>query len=94
MLTNDQKKKLRSLAHQEKTLVYIGKQGLTENVLESFENALLAHNLVKVSLQKTAPVEVKEVATYLSDTFSCDVVSAVGRVIVLYRYNKGGRISV
>lgn len=94
MLSNEQKKKLRSLAHDEKPVVYIGKHGLTETVFESFENALLAHNLVKVSLQKTSPVSAKEVADQLVEDFSCEVVSLVGRVIVLYRYNKGGRIVV
>lgn len=94
MLSNDKKKQLRSLAHDEKAIVQIGKHGITDTVLESFENALLKHNLVKVSLQKTAPITAQEVANKLSEDFSCDVVSIVGRVIVVYRYNKGGRIVV
>lgn len=92
MLTNEQKKRLRSIGHDEKPVVYIGKHGLTETVFESFENALLAHNLVKVSLQKTAPISAKEVADRFVEDFSCEVVSIVGRVILLYRYNKGGRV--
>ncbi len=94
MLSNDKKKKLRSLAHEEKAIVQIGKQGLTETVMESFEDALMRHNLVKVNLLKTAPISAQEVADTLVDAFSCDVVSIVGRVIVLYRYSKKGRIIV
>ncbi len=94
MLSNDKKKKLRSIAHDEKAIVQIGKNGLTETVLESFEDALIRHNLVKVNLLKTAPISAKEVAEILSEDFSCDVVSVVGRVIVLYRYSKKGRIIV
>lgn len=94
MLSNSQKKELRSIAHQEKVMVQIGKNGITDTVLESFENALLAHNLVKVNLLKSAPITVDEVKKELVERFSVDVVSQVGRVLVVYRYNKEGRIII
>lgn len=94
MLSNSQKKELRKIAHQEKAMVQIGKHGISDTVLESFENALLAHNLVKVNLLKTAPITVEEVKNELVERFSVDVVSQVGRVLVVYRYNKEGRIIV
>lgn len=94
MLSNDKKKKLRAIAHQEKPLVYIGKNGITETVLETFETSLMAHNLVKVSLQKTAPLTAKEAGEYFADYFSCDIVSTIGRVVILYRPSKNGRIIV
>lgn len=94
MLSNEQKKKLRSLAHQEKAIVMVGKHGLTETVLESFENALISHNLVKVNVLKTSPISAKEVSEKLSEDFSSEVISVVGRVTVLYRYSKKGRIIV
>lgn len=94
MLSNSQKKELRSIAHQEKVMVQIGKNGITDTVLESFENALLAHNLVKVNLLKSAPITVDEVKKELVERFSVDVVSQVGRVLVVYRYNKEGRVII
>lgn len=94
MLRNDQKKQLRSIAHHEKTTVYIGKNGLTETVFETFELSLIAHNLVKVSLQKSAPLTNQEVMDELTERFGCNVVSSVGRVIVFYRYGKDGAIIV
>ncbi|HLV49340.1 MAG TPA: YhbY family RNA-binding protein [Erysipelothrix sp.] len=94
MLSNTQKKELRSIAHQEKVMVQIGKNGITDTVLESFENALLAHNLVKVNLLKSAPITVDEVKKELVERFSVDVVSQVGRVLVVYRYNKEGRVII
>jgi len=94
MLSNTQKKELRSIAHQEKVMVQIGKNGITHTVLESFENALLAHNLVKVNLLKSAPITVDEVKKELVERFSVDVVSQVGRVLVVYRYNKEGRVII
>lgn len=94
MINNEKKKKLRAIANEEKALVIIGKGGLTETLYESFENALIAHNLVKVSLQKTAPVSTKEVAVRLADDFGCEIIQIIGKVVVLYRYSKEGRIKV
>ncbi len=94
MLSNDQKRKLRQIAHNEKPIVYIGKNGITDTVLDSFDDALYAHNLVKVSLQKASPISAKEAAEVFVEEFGCEVVSIVGRVIVLYRFHKKGRIVV
>lgn len=94
MLTKDQLKTLRRLSHHENAVVSIGKQGLTETVLESFESALYAHNLVKVSLQKTAPITNAAVIEVIEDHFGATTVSNVGRVLVFYRYNPKGRVKV
>ncbi|MEG0328639.1 MAG: YhbY family RNA-binding protein [Erysipelothrix sp.] len=94
MLNKDQKKELRRLSHNENTVVSIGKNGLTETVLESFELALVSHNLVKVGIQKNADITINEVVDQLVDQFACELVSKVGRVAVLYRYSSKGRIKV
>lgn len=94
MLTNREKKELRSLAHDEKDLVYIGKHGLTETVYESFEISLKAHNLVKVNLQKHAPVSVQEVIDSFVNEFDCELVNKTGRVIIFYKYHEEGRIKL
>lgn len=94
MLTKDQLKTLRRLSHDENAVVSVGKSGITETVLESFENALYAHNLVKVSLQKNAPVTKEELITVVEDQFGAITVSKTGRVVVFYRYNPKGRVKV
>ena len=94
MLTNEQKKELRSLSHNEATLVYIGKHGLTETVYETFDIALNAHNLVKVGIQQASETKISEVIEAFEDRFACDLVMKVGRVAVFYRYNPKGRVKV
>lgn len=49
-LTEKQKLHLRALAHHKQPVVRTGNAGLTENVLKEIENALAAHELVKVKL--------------------------------------------
>jgi RNA-binding protein len=94
MLSNDKKKKLRSIAHNEKPLIIVGKQGITDTLLESFETSLMAHNLVKVSILKSSATTLDELKDVLVEQFSVEVISAVGRVLVVYRYHKNGRIIV
>lgn len=94
MLNKEQLKTLRRLSHEENAVVSIGKSGITETVLEAFDNALYAHNLVKVSLQKTAPITKEELIERFEDEFGATTVSKTGRVVVFYRYNPKGRIKV
>lgn len=94
MLSKDQLKTLRRLSHEENAVVSVGKSGITETLLESFESALYAHNLVKVSLQKTAPITKEELIEVIEEQFGASTISKVGRVVVFYRYNPKGRIKV
>jgi RNA-binding protein len=94
MLNKDQLKTLRRLSHEENAVVSVGKAGITETLLESFELALFSHNLVKVSLQKTAPITKEELIEVIEDQFGATTVSKVGRVVVFYRYNPKGRVKV
>lgn len=94
MLNKDQLKTLRRLSHEENAVVSVGKSGITETLLESFELALFSHNLVKVSLQKTAPITKEELIEVIEDQFGATTISKVGRVVVFYRYNPKGRVKV
>ena len=94
MLSNNDKKELRKLAHDEKNLVNIGKFGLTPTVFESFEISLKAHNLIKVNIQKYAPVTVEEVVDAFVKEFDCELVNKTGRVIIFYKYHEEGRIKL
>lgn len=94
MLTKDQIKELRALSHHEPTLVFIGKNGLTETVFETFDIALNSHNLVKVTIQQASETKLSEVIEAFEERFACDLVMKVGRVAVFYRYNPKGRIKV
>ena len=49
-LTEKQKLHLRGLAHHKQPVVRTGNAGLTANVLMEIDNALTAHELVKVKL--------------------------------------------
>jgi len=83
-LTGAQKKYLRGLAHHQKPIVQLGKNGLTEPVLQSIEEALDAHELIKVRLVDPEGRK-KELAEEVASRTSSAWVGLVGHVVTLYR---------
>lgn len=85
MITSKQRSYLRSLAHNEDPVVYIGKEGLTENVMKEIDTCLEARELVKVKIQESCELDPKEVANDIKDDLGAEFVQAIGRKFTLYR---------
>ena len=83
-LTGAQKKYLRGLAHHLKPIVHIGKNGLTDTVLESVDRALDDHELIKVRLVDPQGRK-KELADEIATRSGGAWVGLVGHVVTLYR---------
>ena len=67
MLTGKQKRFLRSEANQLQPLIQIGKNGLTESVIELIEEALEAKELIKVSILQNCGEDKDEIAGNLQN---------------------------
>lgn len=88
MLTQNQKKQLKSLIVQDKTKYQIGKSEVTNALLDMLDKALTARELIKIEVLKSATTPIMELTLDLSSKLHAEVVQVVGRVIVLYRKNK------
>lgn len=82
-LTGFQRTYLRGLAHHRRPTVQIGLAGITEAVLGAVEQALLAHELIKVRLQK--PKDKRAMAAELAGRARAELCGLVGHVAILYR---------
>lgn len=87
-LTSKQRSYLLSLAAKEEPLFQIGKSGLTPEVSEAVSEALEARELVKISLLKNCFEDIRETAETLAGRTRSQVVTVIGRRIVLYRPSK------
>ena len=83
-LTGRQKRYLRGLAHGLKPVVLIGRNGLTESVRDSIDDALSRHELVKVKFGE-AKDEKDEICDNLDEELGSRRVGMVGHVAILYR---------
>ena len=88
MITSKQRSYLRSLAHNIDPTVYIGKAGVTDNVIKEIDQCLEARELVKIKLQEGADLDAKTVANELAPGLRAEFVQAIGRKFTLYRESK------
>jgi RNA-binding protein len=84
-LTGKQKRFLRAEAHALEPVVMVGKEGLTETLLGAVQAALLAHELIKVRVHESSPVERNDVAEQLPTLTKSELAGQVGRVLILYK---------
>ena len=91
MITSKQRSYLKSLAHNIDPTVYIGKQGLTENIIKELETGFETRELVKVKIQEGSVLEPKATASELAEKLNAEFVQAIGRKFVLYRESKDNK---
>jgi RNA-binding protein len=81
-----QRAHLKSLAHPLKPILQIGKEGLTDAVVRTVEDALHNRELLKVKVLESAPAGAREVGAALAGAIeSAHLVQVIGRTVVLYR---------
>lgn len=85
MLTGKQRRHLRSLGHDLKAIVQIGKDGLDEGVVAAVERALLDHELVKIKIAEAAGLERHDAAEAIADRTRSEVAQVLGNTVLLYR---------
>jgi RNA-binding protein len=78
-------RQLRALGHSLSPVVAVGKDGLTDSVVKAVDSAIGTHELVKVKIQREAPVDRHEVSIDLAARTGSVLVQAVGRTALLYR---------
>lgn len=88
MLNNNQKRQLKALSATLNIKYQVGKNEVTETLINMLEKALTAHELIKIDVMKSVVSPVMQLALDLSSKLNAEVVSVVGRTIVLFRQNK------
>ena len=86
-LTSKQRAQLRGLAAAEDTIVFVGKGGITANLVDSVNMALQARELVKGKVLETCELTPREVCDALSEACGAEQVQVIGTKFVLYRRN-------
>ena len=64
-MTGKQRAKLRAMANTIESILYIGKDGITDNTVRECYDALEARELIKGCVQQGAPVSAREALEFL-----------------------------
>ncbi len=83
-LTGKQKRFLRAQANKMTPVFQIGKNDITEEVVNEYVDALSKRELMKVQLLQNANMKAKEAAAFIEEHSEITVVQVIGRVLVLY----------
>ena len=84
-LTGKQARFLRGLGHKLQPVVMIGRQEVSAEVIAAVEEALQAHELIKIKLQEGCLTDRRTVADELSRATGSAVAQVLGKTILLYR---------
>ncbi len=85
MLNSKQRAKLKSIASSENAIFQIGKGGVGEAAVKSISDALEARELVKISVLDNTDTDPREAAEEIADMTYSEVVTVIGRKIILYK---------
>jgi len=87
-MTSKQRAFLRKLANTLDPVVYVGKEGLTDIIVKETELVLEKRELIKVQVQPGCDETAREVADKMARRLKADVISVLGKRVVLYRKAK------
>jgi RNA-binding protein len=79
------RKALRAAGHHLDPVVQVGKEGVTPAVLRQLDEALLAHELVKVKVGTESPEDRFEAAERIASETGARVAQVLGRTVLVYR---------
>ena len=86
--TSKQRAYLKSLAMDMPAVLYVGKGGVTPELVSNVREALEARELIKLSVEKSSDEDIQEIAQTLAERTRSEVVQTIGRKIVLYKETK------
>ena len=84
-LTNNQKKHLRSLAHDLRPFVMVGQHGLSDAVLAELESTMTKHELLKIKVRASDRDEKQKIVDKILIFSKAVLVQVIGSVLVIYR---------
>ena len=88
MINGKQRSFLKALANSLDPTVFLGRAGLTDNIIKEIDVSLECRELVKVKLQEGCELKPIEVANRAAERLNAEFVQAIGRKFILYRESK------
>lgn len=84
-MTTKERAKLRSIAMTIQPTTHIGKNGITDEVINQISEQLQAHELIKINVLKNCDFSAKEIAGEVAEAAGAEVVQVLGNKITLYK---------
>lgn len=90
-MTGKQRAKLRGMANGLDTILYIGKDGVTDATLKEAYDALEAREIIKCAVQPNCDLSAKEACAILCEKTNGEPILVIGRRFVIYRESNANK---
>ena len=87
-MTSKQRAYLRAIANGISPIFQVGKNGVSDNLVEQLSDALEAREIIKINVLENSDYDVKELGNILAEKTSSILVQTVGNKITLFRQRK------
>jgi RNA-binding protein len=87
-LTSSSKKRLKAIGHSINPIINVGKNEITESVINKVNNELDIHELVKIKIQKTSLTPVKDAIEKIASSTNSSIIRIIGSTGLLFRRNE------
>lgn len=88
MLNSKQRSYLRALGNSVEPIVLIGKEGISQGIVNQTDEALEARELLKVSILRNSLLDAREACNELCEATGADPVQVIGNKFIIYRRSK------
>ncbi|MCJ8312342.1 MAG: ribosome assembly RNA-binding protein YhbY [Saccharospirillaceae bacterium] len=86
-LTQDKRKRYRSIGHNLNPVVIVSENGLTANVIDAVEQALFDHELIKVKVNVGDREDKKAIIEEIIKQTKSTLVQSIGKMILILKEN-------
>ncbi len=94
MLSSKQRAMLRGLGNKEETILQVGKDGVTENVVRQAADALEARELIKGRILENSGLTAREACDVLCEKTGAEGVQVIGSRFLLYKPSQKPKIKL
>ena len=84
-MTTKQRAALRAMCNTMEPVLHIGKDGINDNLVKQCWDALEARELIKVNVQRNAPMTTREACDELCQRVHAEPVQTIGSRFCIYR---------
>ena len=86
-LSSRQLRYLRGLGHHLKPLVMLGREGVSANFLNATNAVLTAHELIKIKVGNSCPLDRWEAVTAIAAKTNAEIIQVLGKTLLIFRAN-------
>lgn len=85
MINAKERAKLKSLSHDYKPVINIGKNSITDEVIKAIDEALSSRELIKIKILNNNLDDQNEILENILNSLNADFVNHLGSIITIYR---------